>query len=133
MYNTSPGNFVKSIERKRERHIEAKEEDFTTSCRKSLFLDKKSNKNYGVSAQNQICRRALFPKKRMLLSTLRLSDEEMKDIERKTINQRTSPLWKEERRKRLTASDFGAICKKLPHTSCEGIIKKKSFIRISGP
>ncbi|GFQ69161.1 uncharacterized protein TNCT_498191 [Trichonephila clavata] len=61
------------------------------------------------------------------LQVEKLEYEEIKDIERKTINQRTSPLWKEERRKRLTASDFGAICKKLPHTSCEGIIKKKLY------
>ncbi|GFQ84529.1 hypothetical protein TNCT_735971 [Trichonephila clavata] len=78
--------------------------------------------------KSQICRRALPPPpKEWLLSTLRLSDEEMKGIERKTINQRTSPLWKEERRKRLTASDLGAICRKLPHTNCEGIIKKKLY------
>ncbi|GFR31323.1 yqaJ domain-containing protein [Trichonephila clavata] len=117
MYNTSPGNFVKSIERKRENDIlRRKRKTSRRRCGKSLFLDKKSNKNYGVSAQKPDLSESTFSqKKEWLLSTLRLSDEEMKDIERKTINQRTSPLWKEERRKRLTASDFGAIGKKLPH------------------
>ncbi|GFQ68239.1 yqaJ domain-containing protein [Trichonephila clavata] len=104
-----------ALQKKRKRHIEAKRKTSRRRCRKSLFLDKKIQQNYGVSAQKPDLSESIPPPpKEWLLSTLRLSDEEMKGIERKTINQRTSPLWKEERRKRLTASDFGAICKNFP-------------------
>ncbi|GFX23728.1 yqaJ domain-containing protein [Trichonephila clavipes] len=132
MYNTSPENFVKSIERKRENDVlRRKRKTPRRQCRKSLFLDKRSNKNYGVNTQKPDLSESPPPlKKEWFLSTICLSDEEIKDIERTTINQ-TSPLWKRERRKRLTVLDFGVICKKLPHSSCEGESLKKPFIRIS--
>ncbi|GFR15215.1 yqaJ domain-containing protein [Trichonephila clavata] len=65
MYNTSPGNFVKSIERKRENDIlRRKRKTSRRRCRKSLFLDKKSNKNYGVSAQKPDLSESTFSQKK---------------------------------------------------------------------
>ncbi|GFS61371.1 yqaJ domain-containing protein [Nephila pilipes] len=108
MYNTSPGNFVKSTERRRENDlIRRKRKMSRPRCRKSLFLEKGRNKNYSVRAEKPDLSEDIFSqKKERLLSTLQLSIEERKSIERKTVEQRKSFLWREERRKRLTASDF---------------------------
>ncbi|GFU23606.1 yqaJ domain-containing protein [Nephila pilipes] len=115
MYNTSPGNFVKSTERRRENDlIRRKRKMSRPRCRKSLFLEKGRNKNYGVRAEKPDLSEDIFSqKKERLLSTLQLSIEERKSIERKTVEQRKSPLWREERRKR-----FGFRCnlqKTSPH------------------
>ncbi|GFW81851.1 hypothetical protein TNCV_2885251 [Trichonephila clavipes] len=106
------------MERKRENDV------LKQKRKKNLFLDKRSNKNYSVRSVRV---HSPHPSKECLLSTLRLSNDEMKDIERKTINQMTIPLWSEECRKQLTALDFGVICKKLPHMNCKGRIKKKLY------
>ncbi|GFQ95208.1 yqaJ domain-containing protein [Trichonephila clavata] len=68
-YNISPGNFVKSIERKRENDIlRRKRKTSRRRCRKSLFLDKKSNKNYGVSAQKPDLSESTFSQKKRMAS-----------------------------------------------------------------
>ncbi|GFY73594.1 yqaJ domain-containing protein [Trichonephila inaurata madagascariensis] len=64
MYNTSPGHFVKSVERKRENDVlRRKRKTSRRRCRKNLFLDKKSNKNYGVSAEKPDLSENTFSKK----------------------------------------------------------------------
>lgn len=45
------------------------------------------------------------------------------NLERETFLQRDSALWLHERRKRLTASNFGSVCNKLPSTKCDSLIK----------
>ncbi|GFY64009.1 hypothetical protein TNIN_496791 [Trichonephila inaurata madagascariensis] len=66
MYNCSPGHFVKSVERKRENDVlRRKRKTSRRRCRKSLFLDKKSTKNYGVSAEKPDLSNTFSPKKRM--------------------------------------------------------------------
>jgi hypothetical protein len=44
--------------------------------------------------------------------------------------QAENPNWREQRRKLLTASNFGAVCNKLPYTSCQNIVKKILYSNI---
>ncbi|KAH6948494.1 hypothetical protein HPB50_024895 [Hyalomma asiaticum] len=52
------------------------------------------------------------------VKSLTLSITSIEDLQRATSKQSGSSLWKQERRKRLTASVFGAICKMKPMTGC---------------
>ncbi|XP_049268643.1 uncharacterized protein LOC125757253 [Rhipicephalus sanguineus] len=52
------------------------------------------------------------------VKSLSLSVTSIEDLQRATSKQSGSSLWKHERRKRLTASVFGAICKMKPTTGC---------------
>ncbi|XP_049268013.1 uncharacterized protein LOC125756965 [Rhipicephalus sanguineus] len=52
------------------------------------------------------------------VKSLSLSVTSIEDLQRATSKQSGSSLWKQERRKRLTASVFGAICKMKPTTGC---------------
>lgn len=47
-----------------------------------------------------------------------LTDVDRKQLEMLTVEQNLSQLWVTERKKRLTASTFGDICKMRPTTSC---------------
>ncbi|KAF2889994.1 hypothetical protein ILUMI_16179, partial [Ignelater luminosus] len=53
------------------------------------------------------------------------------EIERQTIGQHVNPLWLNIRRDRLTASNFGTICRGRPSTSCHAIVQKLLYA-ISG-
>ncbi|CAN7937485.1 unnamed protein product [Ixodes hexagonus] len=53
------------------------------------------------------------------VNSLDLSEEQRDELEIETRGQADCPRWKDERRKRLTASSFGRVCKIKPTTSCE--------------
>ena len=57
------------------------------------------------------------------LGRLTLCGEERRVLEEETRHQCESPRWHEERRKRLTASHFGPICKMRDTTSCKARVK----------
>jgi hypothetical protein len=50
-----------------------------------------------------------------------------------TVLQSLCPVWVEERRKRLTASNFGQVCNKLPHTKCNTVIKELLYTKFDKP
>ncbi|XP_077497747.1 uncharacterized protein LOC144108371 [Amblyomma americanum] len=52
------------------------------------------------------------------LKSLSLSATNIEDLQRAMSKQSGSTVWKQERRKRLTPSLFGAICKMKPTTGC---------------
>lgn len=59
-------------------------------------------------------------RKTEFLNTLKTVDR--KEIEISTRNQSENQVWFQERKKRLTASNFGQICKKRKNTSCKNIV-----------
>jgi len=58
-----------------------------------------------------------LPKKKIFLE--KLSEVNRDEIELITRDQSQSDVWRNERRKRLTASNFGEICKMRDYTSCK--------------
>lgn len=55
-------------------------------------------------------------RKEKFLESLELTVEEIEIMSALTVNQSDDPLWHQERKKRLTASNFGRICKLLDST-----------------
>lgn len=55
--------------------------------------------------------------------TRECTEEKKIDIECRTRGQSSTHEWKEERRKRLTASNFGRICKMRASTSCSSLVQ----------
>lgn len=109
--------------------------------RKKLFVRKVSkshlaDKDYGPQA-NAEAEPDLSPdqfklKKKVFLDDLSKSEEEIKFLERETRGQSGNPLWKQERSFRLTASNFGTICKMRKNTSCENVIKNLLYSKFMG-
>lgn len=57
-------------------------------------------------------------KKKDFIQSITLSEVSKIELELETRNQSNNQKWFEERRKRLTASNFGRVCKMRSHTSC---------------
>lgn len=62
-------------------------------------------------------------KKQNLLNSLQLNLTEIKSIERRTIGQSLNEIWKQERKFKLTASNFGRICALRPKTPRTNTLK----------
>lgn len=61
--------------------------------------------------------------KQNFLRELEITEEERDAIQKNTIQQNNSPDWIEQRKKRLTASFFGKICKRKKDISCTPLVK----------
>lgn len=93
------------------------------------------DKEYGNVDEEEICdipHEEYEAKKEEFLRGLRKSKEEIKNIERLTRGQNANPLWKQERSYRITASNFGAVCKMRKSTSCANMVKKLLYNEFSG-
>lgn len=62
-------------------------------------------------------------KKEIFLKKLMLTHEEIVSIERKTVGKQDNDTWQNLRKPRLTASNFGKVCKLRPITSRANTIK----------
>lgn len=95
--------------------------------KKRLFVSKISNtqdNSYGSKAEKPDLDLNQYSEKyQEFIKNLALDDNEIKNLEIETRAQRDSAVWHFERRKRLTASYFGQVCHKMPHTSCKNLIK----------
>lgn len=60
--------------------------------------------------------------KTKFINALKLTDEQYRVIEENTRNQRNCQQWFNERRNRLTASNFGKVCKMKRTTSCKNMV-----------
>jgi len=66
-------------------------------------------------------------KKQNFIQTITLSKYQRDTLEIDTREQSSSSRWFIERRNRITASDFGKICKMRPTTSCKNIVANKLY------
>ncbi|XP_050540727.1 uncharacterized protein LOC126905245 [Daktulosphaira vitifoliae] len=123
--NCSPGKFGKKFLLNHER-IKC-----NTSRRRQLFPDKrkckkpKSNgadEDYGLAEPliEIFSPEEIEMKKNNFLESLGQAD--VKKIEIETRDQSNNAMWYSERKKRLTASNYGQICKMRSNTSCRNVV-----------
>ncbi|XP_022177422.1 uncharacterized protein LOC111038574 [Myzus persicae] len=122
----SPGMFGKIFLKN------AKRQKLNNQRRRALFIRKKySNKqlktsgpdeNYGLAEElpPESSYEDLTNMKLNFINEIKNMDREQ--LEKNTRDQAKSQLWYTERRKRLTASKFGKICKMRQNTSCKNTV-----------
>lgn len=66
------------------------------------------------------------------LKSLKKTPEELKELEMKTRGQSNNPFWQQERMLRLTASNFGEVCKMRQKTSCVSKVKQLLYNTFKG-
>lgn len=122
--DNSPGKFTKLHEARRLRRIQIAQTKKTRRLKSKVEKTKSSDVNYGPKAEKPDLSPLRFEeKKKEFLDRLARSVTEIAEIERETILQSESGLWLEERRKLLTASNFGSICCRRVTTSCHNLVK----------
>lgn len=127
LYGRSPGFFCKNTQLKRKRRTDLKRHSrkVQKKCSKKLFSGfSGKDKFYGPNAQRPDMDAEEYEKERLaFLDSLKRSDEQRKHLERITVLQSGSGVWLQERRKLLTASHFGSVCKRRKTTKCDSLVK----------
>lgn len=92
----------------------------------AIHLKKKKNsngpdENYGLAEplSDFLSDDEFQIKKLAFIQSITLSEASKVELELETRNQSKNQRWFEERRKRLSASNFGKVCKMRPYTSCK--------------
>lgn len=75
---------------------------------------------------------SLEDKKTKFLKKMILTTDEIKKIERDTVGQQKNDEWKERRKDRLTASNFGRVCTLKPTTSRANTVKNILYDTFKG-
>lgn len=126
----SPNKFVKKLEvyraRKRDRAAAKRK-----TTRRTIITKRNTHKHsalgdmdYGPNCEKPDMTPDVFQlEKENLFKSLEKTDEERKEIQRATLLQAGSGEWLERRRKMLTASKFGRICRRRITTSCKNLVK----------
>lgn len=126
MYKTSPGKFTKAVEVRRflrNKKRGSKKGSKKIKSRVNQTGRALANKDYGPHAQKPDMTPEEFElAQNTFLATLPSSEDERIDLQKGTLLQRDSNRWKDERRKLLTASNFGTVCRRKPHTSCQKLV-----------
>ncbi|CAG5021502.1 unnamed protein product [Parnassius apollo] len=71
-------------------------------------------------------------KKNDFLLSITVNNDEIEELEKKTKAQFNSDLWIVERKKRITTSLFGQICKMKDSTSCTATLKNMLYSTFTG-
>ncbi|XP_050306062.1 uncharacterized protein LOC126745672 isoform X2 [Anthonomus grandis grandis] len=115
----------------------------TKRLQKTLISKKKNKKRKQTLPDKDYCPDAHYisleinsdvfiSRKKEILKDMKKSPEEIKHIENSTIGQASNPKWIQERSQRITASNFGKICKMRAKTSPCGAIKTMLYGNFSG-
>ncbi|CAH1156021.1 unnamed protein product [Phaedon cochleariae] len=125
--------FIEKMKRRRElqKIIRRKNKDLPPKSMKKHALP---DKDYGPDAvpDPDLPTDQFERKKEEFLNSLKKTPEEIKIIEQNTRGQSGNPLWQQERSIRLTASNFGDICKMRKTTSCANKVKNLLYSTFGG-
>ncbi|CAG9134964.1 unnamed protein product [Plutella xylostella] len=120
MFNKAPSKYVTKVENSR-----SKQKKITKQFRKKFrAASKVSDPDYGANAQRPDMTEEVFEAaKEHFLKGLEVTTDEREKIQTNTLQQSDSQDWIEQRKKRLTASIFGKICKRKNNISCAPLVK----------
>lgn len=134
--NTSPGEHTKKYINSLTRAYNSR------NCRKELFPKKfKKKKNsiapadmeYGLVDDGEtLSSEEIKVKETEFLASLKKSEDELNQIQIDTIGQSDNLLWRQERFNRLTASNFGSVCKMKKSTHCRNLVKNLLYSNFRG-
>lgn len=104
-----------------------------TRRRLTFEAKKQSDPNYGTACEKPDLSTEEFEvSKKIFIESLKKTPMELEEIEKRTREQYNSIEWLDTRKKILTASNFGTICKRRATTSCQCLVKSlvspKNFI-----
>lgn len=108
LFNTSPAKILKNLEEKRARWNMTRRKHIIGSKSKKYQLTQGSDSDYGVKVIRS--NNEMEEQKENFLKELTLDEKQIHEVERSTVDQADSWIWKQERAKRLTASNFGRVC-----------------------
>ncbi|KYM96447.1 hypothetical protein ALC62_12895 [Cyphomyrmex costatus] len=115
---------VEKLEKERQKKVATTRESRQRDGKKRKIKEAGTSCDYGPQAQKPDLEDHIFQQQRQEhLDKFLEEAKTWKDLERLTIDRRESGRWFSLRDKRLTASNFGPICRMRPTTSCAATVK----------
>lgn len=130
----SPGIFTKKIiaaRAKRAKWMKSKKLVFPHAYKRKQKHNTPADSDYGLPSLD-IDHEDYERRKKEFLESIQKTEKEIEDLQISTVGQAESLLWQEERRKRLTASMFGQICKQRLTTHCAALVKTILYSTFQG-
>lgn len=123
LVSCSPGKYAKKRETTNARKVEKARQRSRKRPGRNIFCKQANDvKAYGCLVEKPDLDILTYEgKKSRFLQSLILSEQQKIALE--MVNQSESRMWLEERRKRLTASNFGEVCRRREGTSCQRLVK----------
>lgn len=117
---------------KRRRESYENEESGGSKRRRLIFggqqCSTSADAHYGPNAMEEdISEEEMKTRCEEYVAAVTLSEPARRELEERTKGQATNTLWLEERRKRLTASWFGLVCKRYPYSSCKPVVQRMLY------
>ena len=144
---TAAGEIYNSLYEKREKCVEnntrsksTKESKLKRWKRKSKLTresnSKKAKLEYGKGARDvepDVSAGELNKKMEQYIEKeINVSEKEINDIEEQTKRQSECKLWKAERKKRITSSNFGCVCKRNPKVKVAPLVRSMLYSSFKG-
>lgn len=127
MGKSVPPNVVELMH-KRKLKIARTKQSRAENGRKRRHVFSKIDQNYGIMCEKpDLTEDQLAGARDKHFLELKENQQNRVKIESDTREQSQSDLWETLRRKLLTASNFGRICRMRPHTSCAATVKSLLF------
>lgn len=120
----SPGTYMKQFLKSQSKY--KKKLTFKRQKRKAGYIETASKRNldYGPNAsQPELSVNAMNDACNQFLETLKVDAASQLQIMNSNVGQFDNPHYRSEWAYRLTASTFGAVCKRWEHTPCHTVVK----------